>query len=62
MNVRFHIEPWDEKTRTTFVEGMAAILAAYLQGNGDDEKPNGEGTALRSINQRRQAEKEKRDE
>ena len=37
MKVRFQIEPWDEETRATFVDGMAAILAAYLSGNGEDQ-------------------------
>lgn len=32
MNARFHREPWDEATRTEFISGMGAILAAYLRG------------------------------
>lgn len=45
MNARFHREPWDEATRTEFISGMSAILAAYLRGEASADQANSEQPA-----------------
>lgn len=49
MNVRFHREPWDEETRTEFITGMGAILAAYLRDAASSGQADGDPGAEPAV-------------